>query len=207
MNPIIMNSPNSLTTSKDLVFATNNPNKIKEIKLLLPKHINILSLIEIGFNEDIPETELTLGGNALLKANAIYNRYHVDCFADDTGLEVMALAGQPGVHSARYAGVPANPIANTAKLLHSLLNITERKARFRTVISLIFNSNVFYFEGTVYGMISLNPRGNFGFGYDPVFIPEGYDRTFAEMSLAEKNNISHRSVAIKKLVHFLSNAG
>lgn len=201
-----MNNHTSSSISRDLVFATNNPHKIAEIKLLLPNHLNILSLDEIGFNEDIPETEPTLEGNALLKAKSIFSRYHMDCFADDTGLEVMALDGKPGVHSARYAGLPADPVANTAKLLNALLNNTNRKARFRTVISLIFNSNIYSFEGTINGNISLYPRGTFGFGYDPVFIPDGYDCTFAEMSLTEKNRISHRSIAIMKLVHFLSQA-
>jgi len=201
MNLITMNK--ILVDSKKLVFATNNSHKLEEVRSLLPKHISILSLNDIGFNDDIPETESTLEGNAVLKAKTINNRFGMNCFADDTGLEVIALDGKPGVHSARYAGLPANPAENTSKLLHELHNIADRRARFRTVIALILDSNIYYFEGTVNGKITDYPRGTQGFGYDPVFIPDGFNCTFAEMNMAEKNAISHRAQAINILVQFL----
>lgn len=186
-----------------IVFVTNNEYKIKEIGALTHNQIVISSLSDIGFIEDIPETENTIEGNARLKASHIYNLYQIDCFADDTGLEVDALNGQPGVFSARYAGEPFNADNNIQKLLMEMNGVKNRKARFRTVIALYMDNNLHYFEGVINGSITHDKRGNEGFGYDPVFIPDGYDCTFAEMTLTDKNRISHRAIAVEKLVGFL----
>ena len=187
-----------------LVFATNNPHKLKEVSDILKEKVDIISLNDIQCHEDIPETADTLEGNALLKAEYIYNNYHLNCFADDTGLEIEALNNEPGVYSARYAGTDKNPEANMMKVLQQLENQSNRKARFRTVIALIMDGKTYLFEGIVNGTITKAKQGNAGFGYDPIFMPEGYEHTFAELGEEIKNNISHRAIAIKKLCDFLN---
>jgi XTP/dITP diphosphohydrolase len=189
---------------KELIFATNNLHKLSEIQSLISDSFRIRSLQEIGCTEDIDETADTLEGNAVLKARYIYDKYGEDCFADDTGLEVEFLDGRPGVFSARYAGNAHDFEANIDKVLQELHGIENRKARFRTVIALIMNGEVTLFEGIVNGKIGKERLGGKGFGYDPVFTPDGYDKTFAEMPLSEKNMISHRAVAVNKLVDFLN---
>lgn len=191
-------------TKIDLLFATSNKNKVLEIKKVLPKEFNIKSLDDIGFCEEIPENENTIEGNAIFKANYIYKKYNLNVFADDTGLEVDSLNGKPGVHSARYAGISKNSRDNINKLLKKLKNKKNRKARFKTVIALILNSKIHTFEGVVEGIITKKPKGENGFGYDPVFIPSGYTKTFGELSIEEKNSISHRSLAMNKLIDFIS---
>ena len=191
-------------TKIDLLFATSNKNKVLEIKKVLPKEFNIKSLDDIGFCEEIPENENTIEGNAIFKANYIYKKYNLNVFADDTGLEVDSLNGKPGVHSARYAGISKNSRDNINKLLKKLKNKKNRKARFKTVIALILNSKIYTFEGVVEGIITKKPKGENGFGYDPVFIPSGYTKTFGELSIEEKNSISHRSLAMNKLIDFIS---
>ena len=191
-------------TKIDLLFATSNKNKVLEIKKVLPKEFNIKSLDDIGFCEEIPENENTIEGNAIFKANYIYKKYNLNVFADDTGLEVDSLNGKPGVHSARYAGISKNSTDNINKLLKKLKNKKNRKARFKTIIALILNSKIHTFEGVVEGIITKKPKGENGFGYDPVFIPRGYTKTFGELSLEEKNSISHRSLAMNKLIDFIS---
>lgn len=188
----------------ELVFATNNKHKLEEISKLAGEKFSILSLKDIGCNDDIPETEPTLEGNALLKAKYIHDKYSTNCFADDTGLEIEALDGRPGVYSARYAGPENDFNRNMDKVLDELRDKANRKARFRTVISLILDDKQYFFEGIIEGEIIPDKRGAEGFGYDPIFIPEGYDQSFAEMSLEEKNKISHRARATKKLISFLS---
>ena len=188
---------------RKIVFATNNAHKLSEIKAMLPEGVEILSLADIGCHEDIPETSDTLEGNALQKAKYVYEKYGYDCFADDTGLEVDALGGAPGVHTARYAGQDHNTEANTDKLLRELKENFNRHARFRTVIALIIEKEVHFFDGEVVGEISTERRGTDGFGYDPVFIPEDTGKTFAELGVAVKNQISHRARAVKKLVAYL----
>jgi XTP/dITP diphosphohydrolase len=186
-----------------IIFASNNVNKIREINNVLGTSFTLLSLKDINMNEDIPENEMTLEGNALHKARHIFNATGMSVFADDTGLEVEALNGRPGVHSARFAGESKDSDANIEKLLYLLRNETNRKARFRTVIALIFEGKEYLFEGTVPGTIITEKRGIKGFGYDPVFIPEGKTLTFAQMDLDEKNQISHRARAFEKLKLFL----
>ena len=187
-----------------VVFATNNQNKLMEVRKILGNQFQVLSLEDIGCHEDIPEKGQTLEDNALIKAQYIYNKYHVDCFADDTGLEVDALGGAPGVYSARYAGGAGHDSnANMNKLLHELENNNNRKARFRTIIALIQGGKVTKFEGIVKGEIIQQRRGGEGFGYDPIFQPEGYSQTFAEMSIGVKNQISHRARAVQKLADYL----
>jgi len=186
-----------------LVFATNNRNKVKEIKALLPDHIEILSLKDIGCTEEILETENTLEGNAKLKADYIYKNYGFNCFADDTGLEVEALNGDPGVYSARFAGENASSEDNIKKLLFKLKNIKKRKAKFKTIIALNIGDKQYLFEGICRGEILKSEQGNMGFGYDPIFKPAGFEKSFAVMSLEEKGLISHRGKAIIKLVDFL----
>ncbi|MBO5135147.1 MAG: non-canonical purine NTP diphosphatase [Bacteroidaceae bacterium] len=189
---------------KQLVFATNNAHKLSEIKAILGSDIEILSLADINCHEDIPETADTLEGNALIKARWVYERYGLDCFADDTGLEVAALGGAPGVHTARYAYPDRHdPVANTKKLLRELENKNDRRAQFRTVIALIENGEEQLFEGVVEGYIPTEERGTEGFGYDPVFIPEDTGKTFAELGVDVKNEISHRARAVKKLCNHL----
>jgi len=182
-----------------LVFATNNPHKAREIEQILGGEYQILTLKDIGCLEDIEETEDTLEGNALLKARYVKSKYGYDCFSEDTGLEVEALDGAPGVHTARYAGESKSPAANIALLLQNLENKTNRKARFRTVIALIINGQEITMEGICPGQIALAKRGASDFGYDPVFMPEGYEQTFAELGEAVKNQISHRAIATEKL--------
>jgi len=189
---------------KDLIFATNNNHKILEIQSLIGDSFTIKSLQQIGCFDDIPETADTLEGNALLKAKYIFDTYKLNCFADDTGLEVEALNGRPGVFSARYAGDGHDFEANIDKLLLELSGIENRKARFRTIIALLIDGNISYFEGIINGTIITERRGKKGFGYDPVFLPDGYSETFAEMLLPEKNNISHRALAVRQLIKFLT---
>ena len=185
-----------------LVFATNNPHKLQEVRSLLAEHIQVLSLADIGCHEEIEETATTLEGNARIKTDHIKNNYGYDCFADDTGLEVEALHGAPGVYSARYAGENATFEDNVDKMLSEMQGIKNRKARFRTVISLIWEGNQYFFEGLCEGSIEKQPSGDKGFGYDPIFKPAGFDLTFAQMDMATKGRISHRGLAVKKLVHF-----
>ena len=187
-----------------LVFATNNIHKLTEVKDIVSGDFTIISLSDIHCSEDIPETADTLEGNARLKVRYVKENYGYDCFADDTGLEVEALDGAPGVYSARYAGPAHDSRANVEKLLHALSGKTDRKAQFRTVIALILNGNEYLFEGIVKGRITESPRGSKGFGYDPVFVPDGWQETFAEMGEQEKNAISHRAKAVHKLADFLS---
>lgn len=190
-----------------IVFATNNKHKLEEIEDILGKDFEIVSLAEIGCHEDIPETGLTLEENARQKSTYIVEHYNHDCFADDTGLEVDALNGEPGVHSARYAeGTDHDSEANMRKLLSKMSNVKERTARFRTVISLIINGVEHQFEGRVEGHIATEKHGKEGFGYDPIFIPEGYDKSFAELGEEVKNQISHRARAVKKLAEYLSSS-
>jgi XTP/dITP diphosphohydrolase len=186
-----------------LVFASNNKNKIKEIQLLLPQSIQILSLEDIGCLEDIPETADTIEGNAILKANYVTQNYGYNCFADDTGLEVEALNGVPGVYSARYAGEQKDANDNMAKLLANLEGKTNRKANFKTVICLNLDGKQNLFRGVINGKIIEEKIGTNGFGYDPIFIADGYSKTFAELTLEEKSVISHRGLAVKQLVVFL----
>ena len=186
-----------------LVFASNNKNKIQEIQSMLPESIKILSLSDIGCQEDIPETANTIEGNAILKANYVTQKYGYDCFADDTGLEVEALNGQPGVFSARYAGEQKNDSDNMTKLLFELENESNRKAQFKTIICLNIQGKQYLFAGIVKGEITKERFGNQGFGYDPLFQPEGYQHTFAQISLEEKASISHRGIATRQLLEFL----
>lgn len=188
---------------REIIFATNNAHKLGEVQALLGDAFSLVTLRACGITEDIPETAPTLEGNALQKARYVYERTGKSCFADDTGLEVDALGGAPGVHSARYATDGHDFEANNRLLLHNLEAENNRKANFRTVIALILDGEEFLFEGRVDGVITRTPSGNGGFGYDPLFIPEGYDVTFADMSADEKNAISHRGRAVAKLVEFL----
>ena len=186
------------------VFATNNAHKLDEISAILGEKVELLSLKDIHCDIDIPETSDTLEGNAMLKAEYIYEHYGLDCFADDTGLEVEALNGEPGVYSARYAGGEGhNAEANMQKLLQNMQGIQNRKAQFRTVICLITNGKKHLFEGVVKGEIIKEKRGDSGFGYDPIFMPQGYEQTFAELGNETKNKISHRALAVEKLCRFL----
>lgn len=187
-----------------LVFASNNKNKIKEIQHLLPNTIELLSLEAIGCHEEIPETADTIEGNAILKANYVTQKYGYDCFADDTGLEVEALNGAPGVYSARYAGMQRNAEDNMNLLLENLKNQDNRTAQFKTVIALNINGKQQLFTGIAKGEITLEKSGNQGFGYDPVFQPEGYQETFADLDLEIKNQISHRGKATQLLISYLT---
>ncbi len=188
----------------EIVFATNNQHKLEELQALLGDEFRLLSLQDIGCNEDVPEEQATLEGNASQKSWYIYDKYGKNCFADDTGLEIEALNGEPGVYSARYAGPERSSEANMQKVLRKLLKINHRKARFRTVISLIVNGKETQFEGIVTGEILKEKKGGDGFGYDPIFKPDGFEQSFAEMGLDEKNKISHRGRAVQKLVHYLA---
>lgn len=189
----------------DLVFATNNENKLKEIQQLLGASVNILSLSELGCFDDIPETGDTLEANALQKARYIHDRYGINCFADDTGLEVDFLNGAPGVYSARYAGEEKSAERNMDKILSELQGVAHREASFRTVVALIIDGEEFLFEGEVKGDILKSRQGEAGFGYDPIFQPAGYSASFAQMDMNEKNKISHRGRAVTKLVKYLKN--
>ncbi len=186
-----------------LVFATNNLNKLKELQNILGEDIELLSLADIQCTDEIPEDYETLEENANQKAKHIFDKYNVNCFADDTGLEIEALNNEPGVYSARYAGVDKDAKGNMKKVLLNLKGIENRKARFRTVISLLIDGKETQFEGIVKGNILENERGIDGFGYDPIFEPEGYHVSFAEMEMSEKNRISHRGLAVQKLVAYL----
>lgn len=191
---------------RKLVFATNNAHKLEEVSAILGDKIELLSLKDINCDADIPETADTLEGNALLKAEYVYKNYGLDCFADDTGLEVEALNGAPGVYSARYAGGKGhNAEANMQKLLHNMEEKDNRKAQFRTAVSLILNGKEYLFEGVIKGQIIKEKHGTSGFGYDPIFMPDGYDKTFAELGNEIKNQISHRAIAVNKLCEFLKN--
>ena len=187
-----------------IVFATNNENKIKEIQSMLPESIEIISLESIGCHEEIPETADTIEGNAVLKANYVTEKYGYDCFADDTGLEVEALNGEPGVYSARYAGEQKSAEDNMDKLLAKLENSDNRNAQFKTVIALNLTGKQYLFTGIASGIITAEKTGNQGFGYDPIFRPDGYQETFAELSLETKNAISHRGKATRELIAFLN---
>ena len=186
-----------------LVFASNNLNKIQEIQLLMPTNIKILSLHDIGCFEEIAETASTIEGNAILKANYVTQKYGLNCFADDSGLEVDFLNGKPGVHSARYAGNQRSDNDNVNKLLFALNNQQNRKANFKTIICLNLNGTQTLFTGLINGTIAIQKAGNQGFGYDPIFTPEGYQITFAEMNKLQKTQISHRGIATKQLINFL----
>jgi XTP/dITP diphosphohydrolase len=188
-----------------IVFASNNKNKIQEIQSMLPESIQIVSLESIGCFEEIPETADTIEGNAILKANFVTQKYGFDCFADDTGLEVEALKGKPGVYSARYAGEQRNADDNMNKLMGELLDKSNRNAQFKTVIALNFEGKQYLFTGIASGEITSEKMGTGGFGYDPIFKPSGYENTFAEISLEVKNEISHRGKATKALLEFLQN--
>ncbi len=187
----------------EFIFATNNLHKLSEVQGIVGKQFNLLSLSQVGFKGEIPENQATIEGNALEKARFVYMQTGKNCFADDTGLEVEALKGEPGVFSARYAGPENNAESNITKLLLNLENKKNRKAQFRTVVALILNEKQFLFEGIVKGEIISYKKGRDGFGYDPIFVPEGYSKTFAEMTPEEKNKISHRALAINKLALFL----
>jgi XTP/dITP diphosphohydrolase len=191
-------------TNINLIFATSNQNKVLEIQKILPKKFNIKSLKDLNYFKDVPENENTIDGNAVFKAKYIYEKFNINVFADDTGLEVEALNGEPGVRSARYAGTARNSTKNIKKLLKNLKNIKNRNARFKTVIALIIDNKLHKFSGIVEGYILDSPKGNNGFGYDPIFCPNGFDKSFAELTLKEKNLISHRSLAMKKLIDFIS---
>ena len=190
-----------------ICFATHNQNKVDELRKLVGDDLEILSLTDLGVADEIEETGTTLEENALIKAKFIFDNYAIACFADDTGLEVDVLNGAPGVYSARFAGVPANNEENIDKLLGLLLNHTDKQARFRTVIALVRDAEQLFFEGVVEGEIIGQRRGSNGFGYDSVFLPNHFDRTFAEMDMEEKNLISHRAQAVKKLTNFLNQIG
>jgi len=187
-----------------LVFATNNQNKITEVQALIPKHIELLSLKDIGCFEDVPETQLTIKGNAIQKAEYIKEHYGFDCFADDTGLEVETLNGEPGVFSARYAGEQRDANDNMNKLLMELDGIPNRNAQFKTVIALYLNNKLHTFTGICKGEITKTKQGDSGFGYDPIFMPDGFIKTFAEMELSLKNKIGHRGKAVMELVGYLN---
>ena len=191
----------------DLVFATNNLNKLSEIRRLISSDYNILSLIDINFHEEIDETASSLEGNALIKARAIYSKYGLNCFADDTGLEIEFLDGSPGVYSARYAGPNCDAGDNIRKVLKELKNSNNRRAKFITVIALVIDGKEYLFKGECNGKITKEPFGKGGFGYDPIFLPNGSKLTFAQMNKDSKGKISHRGLAVKKLIQFLLRVG
>ncbi len=186
-----------------ICFATNNPNKLKEIQSVLGDNFELLTLKDISCNEELPETQTTIEGNSLEKAQYVWNHYHINCFSDDSGLLVDALNGEPGVDSAHYAGKHRSDEDNIKLLLQNMANQTNRKAQFKTVVTLILNGEAHQFEGIIEGEILIEKRGNQGFGYDPIFLPTGYSKTFAEMDLEEKKKISHRSLAFSKMENFL----
>jgi len=195
-----------MSTLKQLIFATGNPNKIREVaQMLAGQQIQVKSMKEIGCEEELPETQETIIGNALQKARYLHTHYHYDCFAEDTGLEIDCLNGEPGVYSARYAGESRDAEANMALVLTRMQDCQDRSARFRTVIALLLNGQEHTFEGTVNGTIALQKSGTAGFGYDPIFIPDGYSISFAEMGSEEKNKISHRGRAMLKFQAFVKN--
>lgn len=193
----------SYSIMKQIVFATNNKHKLEEIRNILDHTLNILSLDDINCHEDIPETGSTIEENALIKARYIKEKYDYDCFADDTGLEIKSLNNEPGVYSARYAGNDHNSEKNMQKVLENLKDKNDRSACFRTCIALITGNNEYLFEGKIEGEIITEKKGESGFGYDPIFVPDGYTQTFAELGNDIKNKISHRALAVKKLINFL----
>ena len=188
---------------KKIVFATHNAHKLEEVRMILKDKFNVVGLSDLGCFEEIPETAETLEENALAKARFVFEKYGLACFADDTGLEVDTLNGKPGIYSARYAGEPSNSFNNVRKILKEMDEMSNRKAQFRTVIALIEQGEATYFEGIIKGQIGREVKGNNGFGYDPVFMPNGYKLTFGELSNEEKNKISHRAVAMDKFIEFL----
>lgn len=190
----------------ELVFATNNSHKLKEIKSTLGDALRILSLKDIGCFDELPETSATIRGNAIQKASYVFEKYGMNCFADDTGLEIDELKGRPGVYSSRFAGANASDSENVAKVLHEMKGIEKRAARFKTIMALITDKEQKYFEGIINGTIANETKGTGGFGYDPIFYPEGSEKTFAEMNVDEKNKISHRSLAIRQLIAYLNQA-
>ncbi len=189
---------------KQLIFATGNAHKLEEVKAALDNGFEIVSLKELGLKEEIPETGNTLEANALQKARFVFERFGKGCFSDDTGLEVEALGGEPGVYSARYSGIDASFDSNMDLLLRNLAGKANRRARFRAVFALILDGKEYLFEGEIKGSITTEKRGEAGFGYDPIFMPEGFDKVFAEMSMSEKNAISHRAKALEKMKEFLN---
>jgi XTP/dITP diphosphohydrolase len=188
-----------------IIFATNNLHKLDEVTQILRDKFNVLGLKDIGFDGDIPETGTTLEENAEIKSSFVHDRFGLDCFSDDTGLEIEALGGRPGVYSARYAGENGNAEKNMIKVLKEMEQVKDREARFRTSVCLILDGVTYFFDGIVEGTITRSKKGVGGFGYDPIFIPDGYDMTFAQMPAELKNSISHRGRAIEKLAHFLLN--
>lgn len=192
---------------EQLLFVTHNAHKSEEVKAIVGNNFEVMNLSEINFFDEIPETGNTFKENALQKAKFLHDRLGCNCFADDTGLEVDALNGEPGVYSARYAGEPSNTQRNIEKLLENLKGKENRKAQFTTVIAVILNNEIYFFEGAISGQIIDNQRGEGGFGYDSVFIPDGYDKTFAELPAEIKNSISHRAVAMQKFKEFINNLG
>ncbi|WP_026896952.1 RdgB/HAM1 family non-canonical purine NTP pyrophosphatase [Daejeonella oryzae] len=186
----------------ELIFATNNQHKLEEVQSLIGSEFNLKSLNDMGYSEDIPETGHTFKANASQKTHFIFEHFNMNCFADDSGLEIDALNGEPGVYSARYSG-SRDPKKNLELVLEKMQNLNNRKARFKTVISLMLNGKEYFFDGIAEGVITENQSGSEGFGYDPIFKPDGYEHTFAEMSLSEKNRISHRAKAMEKLISFL----
>lgn len=186
-----------------LIFATHNKNKAKEVKSLMPSYIDLVDLSDINYTDEIEETETTIEGNALLKAKTIFDKTNLNCFSDDSGLLVDALNGAPGVYSARYAGEQKNDNDNIQKLLKELSGKENKKAHFKTVMVLMIDGKTHLFEGKIHGHIIAEKRGSNGFGYDPIFVPEGYNKTFAELSQEEKSVISHRAIALKQLIEFL----
>lgn len=187
----------------EIIFATHNQNKLEEVQVLMPSHVKLVSLKDLGFEEEIPETADTIAGNAIQKVEYLRNRFDLPIFADDTGLLVDSLNGEPGVYSARYAGEQKNSNDNINKLLHKLTNNNDRKARFLTAIALNLNHCQTLFEGICEGTILEKPQGDKGFGYDPIFQPKGHQKSFAQMSLTEKGKISHRAKALRKLIDYL----
>ena len=186
-----------------LVFATHNEGKFNEVKEIMPRNINLLSLNDLNFKDDIQETGKTLKQNAKIKSDFIFNNFGINCFADDTGLEIDSLNGMPGVYSARFAGKTSNSHDNIKKVWNLLTGYKNTDAKFKSVLSLNINGKTFFFEGKVDGKIIFTKRGDNGFGYDSIFVPTGYNKTFAELNLVEKNEISHRSEALKRLIIFL----
>ncbi len=189
---------------KTIIFATHNQHKLQEVQTILKTEYNVIGLDNLNFDEEIEETGTTFEQNAQLKAETIFEKLQINCFADDSGLEIEALNGEPSVFSARYAGEPANSEKNMQKVLNKMQNISNRKAKFRTVIAYKTKEKVYFFEGIVEGVILTQKRGNGGFGYDPIFMPKGYNKSFAELTPEEKNKISHRAIAMKKLITFLN---
>ncbi len=189
---------------KEIIFATHNQHKLQEVQTILKEKYNVLGLDSLNFKQEIEETGTTFEQNAQLKAETIFEKFQINCFADDSGLEIEALNGEPGIFSARYAGEPADSEKNIQKVLNKMQNISNRKARFRTIISYKTKEKVMFFEGVIEGQILTEKRGDGGFGYDPIFMPKGYNKSFAELSSEKKNSISHRAIALKKFINYLN---